>query len=107
MEFSKKTSVFEKDAYVNFDGKETIIKDLMITHYIPTNFNGTPKNYLLGNEHPMWEQIHRNFETKILNEWLKELGYDPKHYEVNTMTKEIINIRDIVKELPDEESIKI
>lgn len=89
LEFSKATSVHEKDAYINVDGEETIIKDLMITKYVPINFDGTAKDYLLGNEHPLWELKHRNFETKILKEWLIELNYDPEFYYVNTGTRKI------------------
>lgn len=89
LEFTKTTSVYEKDAYINVNGEETIIKDLMITHYVPINFVGTAKNYLLGNEHPLWESKHRNFEAKILQEWLVELDYDPEFYYVDTDTKKI------------------
>lgn len=95
LEFSTTTSVHEKDAYINVDGEETIIKDLMITRYVPTNFVGTNKNYLLGEEHPLWESKHRNFEARILQEWLVELEYDPEFYYVNTDTKKIESNRDI------------
>ena len=95
LEFSTTTSVHEKDAYINVDCEETIIKDLMITRYVPTNFVGTNKNYLLGEEHPLWESKHRNFEARILQEWLVELEYDPKFYYVNTDTKKIESNRDI------------
>lgn len=95
LEFSKTTSVYEKDAYISVDGKETTVKDLMITDYVPTNFNGTAKNYLLGNEHPFWESKHRDFEVKILQEWLIELGYDTEFYYVNADTKKIESKRDI------------
>ena len=95
LEFSTTTSVHEKDAYINVDGEETIIKDLMITRYVPTNFVGTNKNYLLGKEHPLWESKHRNFEARILQEWLVELEYDPEFYYVNTDTKKIESNRDI------------
>ena len=47
LKFNKTTSVYEKDAYISVDGEKTTVKDLMITDYVPTNFNGTPKNYLL------------------------------------------------------------
>lgn len=89
LEFSKTTSVYEKDAYISVDGEETTVKDLMITDYVPTNFDGTAKNYLLGNEHPLWELKHRSFETKIFDEWLIELNYNPEFYYVNTDTKKI------------------
>lgn len=96
LEFTKTTLVYEANAYINVDGEETIIKDLMITHYVPTNFVGTPKNFTLGEEHPMWELKHNNFETKIFKEWLIELGYDPEFYYVNIDTKKIQTDRDIV-----------
>ena len=95
LEFTKATSVYEKDAYINVDGEKTIVKDLMITHYVPTNFVGTPKNFTLGEEHPLWELKHTNFEAKIFKEWLIELGYDPEFYYVNTDTKKIQSQRDI------------
>lgn len=95
LKFNKTTSVYEKDAYISVDGEKTTVKDLMITDYVPTNFNGTPKNYLLGNEHPLWESKHRNFEVEILQEWLIELGYDTEFYYVNADTKKIESKRDI------------
>lgn len=96
LEFSKTSSIYEKDAYISVDGKEKIIKDLMITHYVPTNFVGTKKNYLLGEEHPLWESKHRNFEARILQEWLVELDYDTEFYYVNTDTKKIERYSDII-----------
>lgn len=91
LEFTKTTSVYEADAYINVNGEETIIKDLMITNYVPTNFVGTPKNFTLGEEHPDWEILHLHFEQKILQEWLIELDYDPTKYYVDNATHKIIN----------------
>lgn len=96
LEFSKTTSVYEKNAYISVDGKKTTVKDLMITHYVPTNFDGTAKTYLLGNEHPLWESKHRNFEARILQEWLVELEYDTEFYYVNSDTKKIERYSDII-----------
>jgi len=91
LKFTKTTSVYEADAYINVNGEETIIKDLMITNFVPTNFVGTPKNFTLGEEHPLWESKHRDFEAKILQEWLVELNYDLNMYYVDNATYKIIN----------------
>lgn len=96
LKFNKTTSIYEKDAYISVDGEETTVKDLMITNYVPTNFEGTEKIYLLGNEHPLWELKHRNFEAKILQEWLLELDYNTEFYYVNTDTKKIERYSDII-----------
>ena len=106
LEFTKTTSVHEKDAYINVNGEETIIKDLMSTKYVPINFDGTAKTYLLGNEHILWESKHKNFEAKIFKEWLIELGYDPKFCYVNINTKKIQSNRDI-ETLPNTISTEI
>lgn len=106
LKFNKTTSIYEKDAYISVDGEEKTVKDLMITNYVPTNFEGTEKIYLLGNEHPLWESKHRNYEVKIFQEWLEELGYDTKFYYVNTKTGKIESTRDI-EALPNTTSTEI
>ena len=64
-------------------------EDLMQTDFVPLNFNGSVKNYVLRNGHEMWESMHREAEEKIQKEWLVELGYNPNNFEVDPETHEI------------------
>ena len=111
LEYTKETSVYEVGAYINVVDGETIVKDLMITYYTPTNFEGTTKNYLLGKDHPNWDRMHQEAIEKFYKEWLVELGYDPTKYHVANDTKAIVRHQTVgtltTFELPITESEKI
>ena len=111
LEYTIETSVFEKDAYINVVDGETIVKDLMITYYTPTNFEGTTKNYLLGKDHPHWDRMHQEAVEKFHKEWLIELNYDPEKYYVGNGTLAIVRKQEIgtltTFELPVTKSEKI
>ena len=63
--------------------------DLMQTDFIPLNFNGSYKNFVLRHGHEQWESMHQQAEKRIQNEWLSELGYNPNGYYVDPQTFEI------------------
>ena len=63
--------------------------DLMQTDFIPLNFNGSVKNYVLRDGHELWETMHQEAEKRIQKEWLVELGYNPVGYYVDSETFEI------------------
>ena len=43
----------------------------------------------------MWDQLHDAFETKILQEWMEELGYAISNYYVCNLSKTIKRRQDI------------
>tara|TARA_Y100001937_G_scaffold121360_1_gene179997 strand:+ start:1405 stop:1746 length:342 start_codon:yes stop_codon:yes gene_type:complete len=63
--------------------------DLMQTDFIPENFNGSYKNFVLRNGHQQWESMHQEAEIRIQNEWLRELGYNPDGFYVDPETFEV------------------
>lgn len=111
LKYTTKTSVYEKDAYINVVDDEIIVKDLMITYYTPTNFVGMTKNYLLGKDHPNWDRMQQEALEKFYKEWLVELDYDPTKYYVASTTKAIVRNQEIgtlrTKEMPITQSEKI
>ena len=111
IELSKKASILEKDAYHDEINGQCFTKDLMITYYTPTNFEGTTKNYLLGEDHPHWDRMHQEAIEKFHKEWLIELNYDPEKYYVGNGTLAIVRKQEIgtltTFELPVTKSEKI
>ena len=63
--------------------------DLMQTDFIPENFNGSYKNFVLRNGHQQWESMRQEAEIRIQNEWLRELGYNPDGFYVDPETFEV------------------
>lgn len=63
--------------------------DLMQTDFIPQNFNGSYKNYVLRDGHQQWESMHQEAERRIQKEWLSELGYNPDGFYVDPETFEV------------------
>lgn len=62
---------------------------LMRTDFIPQNFRGTVKKFVLRHGHDQWVSMHKTAEEEIQKEWLVELGYDPEGYEVSFDNLEI------------------
>ena len=90
LEYDIIETVQEKDLeFLDKEGK-TIFVDAIRTDYIPTNFEGSPKNYVLREGHEKWDFLHEKFVRQIHNEWLEELGYDTDLHSVHGDTKEII-----------------
>tara|TARA_R100000458_G_C8181229_1_gene178212 strand:+ start:435 stop:776 length:342 start_codon:yes stop_codon:yes gene_type:complete len=90
LEYNITETVQEKDLkFINKEG-EPFTADAIRTDYVPTNFEGTPKNYVLRKNHERWDTLHSEFVKKIHKEWLKELGYDTDAYYVHATSKEII-----------------
>ena len=47
----------------------------------------TPKKYYLRENHVYWESNIAGRQIEILEEWLEELGHDPKKYDFDRNTK--------------------
>lgn len=47
----------------------------------------TPKKYYLRENHVYWESNIAGRQIEILEEWLEELGHDPKKYDLDRNTK--------------------
>lgn len=47
----------------------------------------TPKKYYLRENHVYWESNIAGRQIEILEEWLEELGHDPKKYDLDRDTK--------------------
>mgnify|MGYP005733124009 FL=1 len=95
LKYTKTSLVQQIGGYVHMvDGVEKV-DDLMVTYYRPTNFEGTVKDFVLGDNHEFWDQMHEAFETKILQEWMEELGYPISDYCVCTLSKAIKRRQDI------------
>jgi hypothetical protein len=95
LKYTKTSLVQEVGGYVHMvDGVEKV-DDLIVTYYRPTNFEGTVKNFVLGDNHELWDQLHDGFETKILQEWMEELGYSISDYYVCNLSKTIKRRQDI------------
>ena len=93
LEYEKKQSVYAENACEHIVNGVILLDDLIRTDYIPTNFSAEPKNFLLRDGHVDWDKMHYNFELKIHEEWLQELGYNTDNYYVNFTTHEIIDRR--------------
>ena len=91
LEYNITETVQEEDLEFTDKDGNTFTADAIRTDYVPTNFEGTPKNYVLRKNHERWDTMHLEFVQKIHREWLEELGYDTLEYEVDGATKEIIN----------------
>lgn len=89
LEYEKRQSIYAENACEHIINGVILIEDLIRTDYIPTNFSAEPKNFLLRDGHVDWDKMHYNFELKIQEEWLKELGYDTEIYYVDYTTHEI------------------
>ena len=86
LEYEKKQSIHIINGCEHIVNGVVRFDDLIRTDYIPTNFSGEPKNFLLRDKHIEWEAKHIEFEKKIHKEWLEELGYDTNEYSVNFTT---------------------
>lgn len=110
LEYDIIETVQEKDLeFLDKEGK-TIFVDAIRTDYIPTNFKGSPKNYVLREGHENWDSLHKKFIRQIHNEWLEELGYDTDWHSVHEDTKEIIKsseypVDDPIFDMKDEKDI--
>ena len=95
LDYKKETSVLESGGYVHIvDGAE-VVDDLMITKYTPINFEGTVKNFVLGDNHVSWDRIQQEALEKFHTEWLIELGYNTENYYVASTTKAIVRRQEI------------
>jgi hypothetical protein len=65
--------------------------DLMQTDFIPLNFNGSYKNYVLRDGHEAWDTKQHEAEQNIVNQWLVELGYNPSGFRIDYEKQEIIS----------------
>jgi hypothetical protein len=91
LEYEKKQSVYAENACEHIVNGVIRLDDLIRTDYIPTNFSAEPKNFLLRDGHADWDKKHLDFEMKIHEEWLQELGYDTEINYVDFTTRKIIN----------------
>ena len=98
LEDEKKQSVYAEKACEHVVNGVIRLDDLIRTDYIPTNFSAESKNFLLRDGHVDWDKMHYNFELKIHEEWLKELGYDTENYYVDFTTHKIIDKRKLTSE---------
>ena len=95
LKYTKTSLVQQVGGYVHMvDGVEKT-DDIIVTYYRPVNFEGTVKNFVLGDNHELWEQLHDAFETKILTEWMIELNYPETDYYVCNLSKTIKRRQDI------------
>mgnify|MGYP001235340775 CR=1 FL=1 len=91
LEYEKKQSIYAEKACEHVVNGVIRFDDLIITFYKPTNFSAQTKNFLLRDGHSDWKKKHEEFEMKMHEEWLEELGYDKTKYKVDYRTHEIIN----------------
>ena len=89
LEYEKKQFVYAENACEHIVNGVIRLDDLIRTDYIPTNFSAEPKNFLLRDGHANWDKKHLDFEMKIHEEWLQELGYDTEINYVDFTTHEI------------------
>jgi len=66
-------------------------------------------NFLLRENHVEWDKMHQENEEKVQKEWLEELGYDTKLWQVDFTTHRVkrnelkLMMNDAVEsETPDE-----
>tara|TARA_B100000131_G_scaffold21757_1_gene20979 strand:+ start:321 stop:677 length:357 start_codon:yes stop_codon:yes gene_type:complete len=93
LEYEKKQSVYAENACEHIVNGVIRLDDLIRTDYIPTNFSAESKNFLLRDGHIDWDKMHKDFEMKIHQEWLEELGYDAENHYVDFETHKIIDKR--------------
>ena len=93
LEYEKKQSVYAEKACEHVVNGVIRLDDLIRTDYIPTNFSAETKNFLLRDGHVDWDKKHSDFEMKIHEEWLEELGYDTENHYVDFTTHKIIDKR--------------
>ena len=104
LEYEKKQSIYAEKACEHVVNGVIRFDDLIITFYKPTNFSAQTKNFLLRDGHSDWKKKHEEFEMKMHEEWLEELGYDKTKYKVDYQTHEIVNLdeqreKELIKEL--------
>lgn len=91
------TEVYEKNGCLHVvDGKEKI-DDLMITYWIPLNFECKTHNFLLRDNHISREMMIDRRNSQIQKLWLEELNIDPTKYylkKTNETTEEDITYVD-------------
>ena len=66
----------------------------------------TPLKYYLRENHRHWESNIAGRQVEILTEWLTELGYDPRYYDLNRDTKIFTVIGDVKSEKQKEKWLK-
>lgn len=88
LEYEKKQSIYAEDIEYEEDEK-VLTANTIKTDYVPTNFEGTTKNFCLRDGHVNWDRLQTEAEQRIHKEWLEELGYDPKLWQVNYTTHKI------------------
>ena len=91
LEYDEIKSIQEENVPYEKDG-ELLTANLMITEYVPKSFEGTTKNFCLRENHDASIELHNNFKSRCMTEWLEELGYDITKYKVNIETSEIVSI---------------
>ena len=95
LKYTKTSLIQQVGGYVHMVGDVEKVDDIIVTYYRPTNFEGTVKNFVLGDNHALWDQLHDAFETKILTEWMVELNYPDTNYYVCNLSKTIKRRQDI------------
>ena len=83
----------EAQDYIDKEGNP-FKADVIRTDYIPTNFEATPKNYVLRENHESENTLKWLFVDQMHKDWLTELGYDNTVYYVDKETKEILKYED-------------
>ena len=89
LEYEKKQSIEVENGCEHIVNGVVRFNDLIRTDYIPTNFSAEPKSFYLRDGHVHWDKMHIEAEQNIHKEWLEELGYDPKLWQVNFTTHEV------------------
>ena len=109
LEYEKKQSIEVENGCEHVVNGVVRFDDLIRTDYIPINFSAEPKNFLLRDKHVEWDKMHQENEEKIQKEWLEELGYDTKLWQVDFATHRVKRTElklmmngAVVSETPDE-----
>ena len=89
LEYEKKQSIDIENGCEHIVNGVVRFNDLIRTDYIPTNFSAEPKSFYLRDGHVHWDRLHTEAEQRIHKDWLEELGYDTKIWEVNFKTHRI------------------
>ena len=95
LEYEKKQSIYVENGCEHVVNGVVRFDDLIRTDYIPTNFSAESKNFLLRDGHVDWDKMQMAREKELHKEWLEELGYATKIYQVDFTTHEIINQKEL------------
>ena len=91
MEYTYKTytEVFKENACEHIEGGEKKLENLMITYWVPLNFEADTYNFLLRNNHEATKPMTEKRYNEIEKLWLEKLGFGANYgfEETDSFTK--------------------